>query len=57
MKFYNDDEFVAIANKAGFTQVRIIQRSLEQYAREAGINEELIPLFSGDTAFLVAVNK
>lgn len=55
LKFFNDDEFAGIAKKAGFTQVRVILRSLEQYAHEAGVPEELIPLFSGDTAFLIAV--
>ncbi len=46
LKFYDDDEFKEIALKAGFTSVTLLKIDMEVYAREAGIPEEHIPLFS-----------
>ena len=44
-----------LATDTGFADVRVIQRSLEQFAREAGVPEEHLPQFGGAGArFLLA---
>jgi hypothetical protein len=45
--FYEDDELVELARKAGFTEVRLEQSDFEPYAREVGIPEEHLELFKG----------
>jgi SAM-dependent methyltransferase len=54
LRFYEDDELSSIAHNAGFTFVRVVQHDLESFAREVGIPEEQLPLFAGDTSFLLA---
>jgi len=58
LNFYNDEELTTIAKKAGFANPRIIHRNLEKFAREAGIPEEALPLFTGSGApFLIALKE
>jgi SAM-dependent methyltransferase len=54
LRFYEDEELGSLAHKAGFTNVSVVQRDMEVYAREAGVPEEVIPLFAGGTSFLLA---
>ncbi|MEO7001882.1 MAG: methyltransferase domain-containing protein, partial [Ktedonobacterales bacterium] len=57
IQFYDDAAFYALATAAGFTNARVERRDLEQYAREAGVPEEALSLFSGAGAsFLFARN-
>ena len=46
LKFYDEHDLDAIARAAGFSQVRVIRRDLERFAREAGVPEEHLPLFA-----------
>ncbi len=54
--FYEDEELVQLAMKAGFQMARVERRNLAPYAREAGLPEELVELFSGPgvSQFLLA---
>ncbi|HTO94167.1 MAG TPA: class I SAM-dependent methyltransferase, partial [Bacteroidota bacterium] len=53
--FYSDAEFELMGRQAGFTDARAVRRPVEQYAREAGIPAEHLPLFAGPgEPFLVA---
>ncbi|HUI08928.1 MAG TPA: methyltransferase domain-containing protein [Bacteroidota bacterium] len=53
--FYEDAEFELLGRRAGFTDARVVRRSLEQYARESGIPAEHMPLFAGPgMPFLIA---
>jgi ubiquinone/menaquinone biosynthesis C-methylase UbiE len=55
LKFYESADLVELATEAGFDGVRVIQRSLEQFAREVGVPEEHLALFGGTGArFLLA---
>jgi hypothetical protein len=55
LHFYDDGELEGLARKAGFNDGRVVRRSLETYAREAGIPAEALPLFGGPgTPILVA---
>jgi SAM-dependent methyltransferase len=55
LRFYEDDGLERLAQEAGFTDARVVRRNLEAFAREAGLPEEALPLFSGRGApFLVA---
>lgn len=54
LRFYDDPELEALGRDAGFSDVRVLRRDLEPFAREAGVPEEHVPLFSGVTRFLVA---
>lgn len=54
LRFYDDDELAKIGREAGFDDVRVVRRDLEPFAREVGVPEEQVPLFSGDTRFLLA---
>lgn len=47
LHFYEDEELVDLARRAGFTVARVERPSLERFAREAGVPEEAMPLFSG----------
>lgn len=57
LHFYDDDAFAAAARAAGFADVRIVRRSLESYARDAGVPDEHLSLFAGESPFLVAVRR
>ena len=53
--FYEPNELEQLARKAGFLEVRVVRRSLEAFAREAGVPEAHLPLFQGPGAqFLLA---
>lgn len=54
LRFYDDAQLEQLGRAAGFTRVSVVQRDLEGYAREAGVPEEIVPLFKGGTRFLVA---
>ncbi len=45
LRFYESDELEAFARAAGFEEVEVSRRTLDHYAREAGIPEEHIALF------------
>ncbi len=47
LHFYEDAELERLARQAGFVEARVEHPDLEQYAREAGVPEEAMPLFSG----------
>jgi hypothetical protein len=38
----------ALGREAGFEAVQVERRSLERFAREAGVPEEALPLFAGE---------
>jgi len=55
LKFYQDDELARLGAEAGFTESRVVRRDMERYAREVGIPEAAMPLFTGRGApFLLA---
>src|SRR5688572_8714570 len=54
LHFYSDEETAQLARDAGFDNVQVVRRDLEQYAREAGVPEEHVPMFAGAEPFLVA---
>jgi len=55
LRSYGAAELERLARDAGFSQVRVVRRSLEAYAREAGVPDEHLPLFAGPGAsFLLA---
>lgn len=55
LQFYEPNELEELARQAGFSEVRVIRRSLEAFAREAGVPEAHLPLFQGPGAqFLLA---
>ena len=55
LHFYRDDEFSALAHRAGFGNARVVHREMETSAREVGIPAEALPLFAGPgVPFLIA---
>jgi len=55
LRFYRQEELEALARTARFQEVRAERRSLEQFAREAGVPTDHLPLFAGPGAtFLIA---
>ena len=46
LHFYDNAELEALGRRAGFDEVRVIQRDLEAFARAAGVPEEHLPLFA-----------
>jgi SAM-dependent methyltransferase len=54
LRFYEDDDLVRMAHDAALTNARVVRRDLSEPAREAGIPEEYLELFGGETPFLVA---
>lgn len=55
LRFYEDDELQRLAELAGFAKVEVARRDLEQFARQAGIPDEHLALFTGPgTSFLLA---
>jgi SAM-dependent methyltransferase len=55
LRFYTDEEHVRIGREAGLDGVRVERIPLDEYAREAGVPEEHLPLFEGPGApFLIA---
>jgi SAM-dependent methyltransferase len=45
--FYDSEELERLGRDAGFATVRVERRSLEAFAREAGVPEEHLALFAG----------
>ena len=55
LRFYDERELAALGQEAGLDDVRVVKRDLEEFAREAGVPEEHLPLFAGPgTRFLLA---
>jgi SAM-dependent methyltransferase len=55
LRFYTDDELARLAETAGFDHVQVVRRTLEPYARRAGVPEQHLALFAGPGApFLLA---
>lgn len=54
LRFYEDHELERLARDARFDAVRTVRRNLGPFAREAGVPEEHLPLFEGETSFLLA---
>lgn len=50
LRFYEDDELAALGRAAGFAEVRVSRRNLERFAREVGVPEEAIALFSDEVS-------
>jgi SAM-dependent methyltransferase len=58
LHFYEDDELAQLARDAGFADARVERRRLYEFAREAGVPEEHLPLFDGPGApFLFATRS
>jgi len=58
LHFYDDDELGNLASRAGFSDVRVVRRDMEAYAREAGIPPAALPLFAGPGGpFLLAKKR
>ncbi len=53
LRFYDSGDLEVLGRAAGFESVRAVRRGLERYAREAGVPEEVLPLFSGGGRFLL----
>ncbi len=55
LRYYRDDDLLSLGRNAGFLNAKVIRRNLTQLARQVGIPENQLFLFSGhDTRFLVA---
>ncbi|MDG6991317.1 MAG: methyltransferase domain-containing protein [Nitrososphaerota archaeon] len=46
-KFFSDEELVQMALEAGFAEAEVERPDLGPYAREAGLSDELVRMFSG----------
>lgn len=57
LRFYDDAQLEALARDAGFEDVRVIQRDLGAFARDAGVPEEHLPLFEGAPARFVMARR
>jgi SAM-dependent methyltransferase len=55
--FYEDQELEQLARGAGFEEVRVERPNLEQFAREAGVPEEALQLFSERAGQLLIARK
>lgn len=56
LRFYEADELEELGRAAGFSRVRVVRRAMESFAREVGIPEEHLPLFTEGGTFLLARN-
>ncbi len=57
IRFYEDEEIEQLARKAGFAEVRVERPNLEPFAREVGVPEEALPLFSSRSGQLLLASK
>ncbi|MFB3904622.1 MAG: methyltransferase domain-containing protein [Acidobacteriota bacterium] len=57
LRFYNERDLEGLARKAGFDEVRVIQRNLLAFAREVGVPEGALSLFDGPARFLLAQKR
>lgn len=48
LRFYDDRELGRLARAAGFSDVRVLRRDMESFARDAGVPEEHVPLFAAE---------
>ncbi len=55
--FYENDELVSMARKAGFSSARVERPDLSAFAREVGIPEEHLTLFAGRGSQLLLALK
>lgn len=56
VRFYEDRELEQLAQKAGFSSVRVEHPDLRDFARQSGVPSEAVPLFSGRGGqFLIGV--
>jgi SAM-dependent methyltransferase len=56
-RFYTDDELVELARAAGFPNATVKQPDLERHAREAGLPEDVVALFTGDVGSQLLLAK
>jgi ubiquinone/menaquinone biosynthesis C-methylase UbiE len=54
LRFYEDEDLVRFAHDAALTDARVVRRTLEDAAREAGVPDEYVELFEDEAPFLVA---
>jgi len=58
LHFYDSAQLEELGRRAGFTDVSVVRRDLEPFAREAGVPKEHLPLFAagkdGGARFLIA---
>jgi SAM-dependent methyltransferase len=57
LRFYDEDELERLGREAGFEDISVERRSLERFAREAGVPEEVLPLFEGPGASFLFARK
>ncbi|HUG42327.1 MAG TPA: methyltransferase domain-containing protein [Longimicrobiales bacterium] len=57
LRFYDDPALDALGRASGFEEVRALRRPMEEYAREAGVPEEHLPLFAGPGARFLLVRR
>ena len=54
LSFYTDPELRQLGLKAGFERAEVVRRDLLPFARQVGIPEKHLPLFSDKAPFLIA---
>ena len=58
LRFYDSAELEALGRRAGFEEVTVVRRDMEQFAREEGVPAFALPLFKagkdGGARFLLA---
>jgi SAM-dependent methyltransferase len=58
LRFYEDYELEQLAQKAGFTSIRVECPDLEEFARQSGVPAEDLPLFARRNGqFLIALKN
>lgn len=57
LSFFDDDALLHLGQAAGFDQITVMHRNLEQYAREAGIPEAHLSLFANREARFLSARK
>ncbi len=57
IRFYEDEQLEELGRKAGFVDVRVKRPNLEPFAREVGVPEKDLSLFSGRTGQLLLARK
>lgn len=57
LRFYDSDELRRLGDDAGFSDIRVEQRPLGQFAREVGVPEEHLALFAGSGARFLFARK
>ncbi len=57
IRFYEDEELGELARNAGFAEARVERPNLEPFAREVGVPEAALPLFSSRAGQLLLARK